>query len=121
MKKVSIVLALAAAVVALPAAAAARPATTDPVTITEVGVTLGLKAVALTPPSVDRGSTVRFTIKNGTKAVRYFAIGGRVTHALKPKQTQVFFLILDYRGAIPYRSWGSTKHAPVVKGSFNVT
>lgn len=121
MKKVGCVFALVAAVVVLPAAAGARPATTEPVTIAEVGVALGSKQVTFTPPSVARGLTVRFTITNRASTVRYFAIGGRVTHPLKPKQTQVFFLVFDYRGQFPFRSWGASKKAPVVKGHFVVT
>jgi len=101
--------------------ASARTATTEPVTITQVGVGLTMKQVTFSPPSVERGATVRFTIRNNASVGRYFALGGRITHLLKPKQTQVFFLVFDFRGQFPFKSWGATKTAPIVKGKFAVT
>jgi hypothetical protein len=117
---VLLVAALVGAVL-LAGGASAGTKTTEPVTITEVGVGLTVKQVTFTPPNVERGATVRFTVTNNASVKRYFAIGGRVTHLLKPKQSQVFFLVFDFRGQFPFKSWGATKAAHVLKGKFVVT
>ena len=93
---------------------AAAPQTTEPDTYLDVNVTLTDRKITLSDRSADRGSGITFHVRNtGTKLHSFALVGpgalsldsaGLRTPALKPGQTAVLQVYLDFRGAIPYRS-----------------
>ena len=112
---------LVAAVLAPPAISGrTAPRTTGPGYTFVIGVRLTDHGVGFTKQQrVPLGSTVQFLIVNLSSNRRWFNIGGRQTHLLKPKVKEIFFLAFDVRAKIPYRSWGP--HAKTFRGSFEVT
>ena len=93
---------------------AAAPQTTEPDTYLDINVTLNDRKITLSDRSAERGDGVTFHVRNtGTKPHSFALVGpgalsldsaGLRTAALKPGQTAVLQVYLDYRGAIPFRS-----------------
>lgn len=85
-----------------------------------IGVRLLKTGVAFTRQQhVPRGSTVQFVIKNLSPQPRWFVIGGRKTHLLRPNQKETYYLGFEIRGKFKYRSWGPNARA--YSGTFVVT
>ena len=97
-------LALLFAVGAL-ALAATAGATTEPTLIVGVKVSLGKRAVSLSPSRVSRGMYVQFAVRNTTRTRRVFSVAGRsiVVPALRHRLLVLFF---DARGRYRYVSRG---------------
>src|SRR5262249_5266142 len=117
LRLLSLVALLAAVVVPLAQGAtrlAAAPLTTEPDDYIDVHVTLTDRKITLSDRTADRGSGITLHVKNsGTKPHNFTFVGpgavglsnnGLGTPTLKPGQTSVLQVYLDYRGAIPYRS-----------------
>ena len=113
----SLVALLAAVVVPLAHGAtrlAAAPQTTEPDTYIDVNVTLTDRKITLSDRNAERGDGITLHVRNtGTKPHNFTFVGpgaigltnaGLGTPTLKPGQTYVLQVYLDYRGAIPYRS-----------------
>jgi hypothetical protein len=94
---------------------ATAPQTTEPDDYLDVNVTLSDRKITLSDRSADRGNGVTFHVKNtGTKPHSFALVGtaaisldnaGLRTPVLKPGQTAVLQVYLDFRGAIPYKSF----------------
>jgi len=93
---------------------AATPKTTEPEEYIDVNVTVSDRKITLSDRNAERGNGVSFHVKNsGTKPHNFALTGpgavgldrtGLATPTLKPGQTFVLQVYMDYRGAIPYRS-----------------
>lgn len=95
-------------------------ATTGPGYEFVIGVRLLKTGVAFTRQQhVPRGSTVQFVVKNLSPQPRWFLIGGRKTHLLRPEQKETYYLGFETRGKFRYRSWGPNARA--YSGTFVVT
>jgi hypothetical protein len=103
--------------VALVAVTAAARATTIPSALVQVHVSLTARAVALSPRSAPRGSTVVFGVRNRTASTRSFTLGGK--RVLVPAQKLRFLgFEFDRRGKYGYVSRGA---GSVVRGTFRVS
>jgi hypothetical protein len=133
-----LVLALVAlAVCFVPAAAhvaQAKPNTTVPDVYQDVDVTISDTRITLSEKSGDRGGGVNFHVRNVGKRVHNFALlapgaaiiglgrEGLTTANLKPKQTAVLQVFLDYVGTFVYRSTlRADRPKPGMHGKFEVT
>jgi len=93
---------------------AAAPKTTEPDVYQNVNVTITDRKITLSDRNAQRGDGVDLHVRNtGTKPHNFTFVGpgaiglsnsGLSTPTLKPGQTYVLSVYMDYRGAIPYRS-----------------
>jgi hypothetical protein len=122
----------AASAVALAAAAqgAAQMQTTAPPAVAPVRVTITDSKISLTPSRAQRGTYARFLLVNLGKKPHTFTIG-HLKHAsgeqtgfkkeLRPNETAIVFLFLDYRGALPYlSSHPADRSKPGMRGVFRI-
>lgn len=109
------VVALAATQLALGATAA--PATTEPVRIVAVNVTLTDQRVALDVTGVGFQNTAQFRVRNRSEIARTFAIGGQKVR-VAAKGYRILLLFFDVRGKYPYTVTPGSKTAH--RGVFRV-
>jgi hypothetical protein len=102
----------------LAAGAGGAPATTLPVQIVPLDVTITDEALRLQYKAVAFDSAVQFRIRNRTRAVRSFAIGGQRVK-VRAKGYRVLLLQFEIRGAFPYSSSGP-KGSKTLKGVLRV-
>ena len=104
--------ALAAVTLAAGAADAGGPATTEPVRIYPVDVTLTATAVKFNHVAIPFQAAAQLRIRNTTPANRTFSLGGqRVT--VRAKGARIMILIFEIRGRFPYVSAGPKGTRPV--------
>lgn len=117
-----------AAALTIVAPVAARSDTTNEPAIQTVKVTLGDRAVTLSPNHAARGSVVTFILTNRGKKTYTFQIGdvkrGRgygegFARKLKPNQQRTIVMYLNYRGKMKYVN-RFRKHT-VARGVFRIT
>jgi hypothetical protein len=114
---ISVVAVSAAALVPLAHGAvrsAAAPRTTEPDVYQDVNVSITDRKIVLSDRHAERGNGVDFHVRNnGTKPHSFTLVGpgaiglsnaGLGTPTLRPGQTYVLSVYMDFRGAIPYRS-----------------
>jgi hypothetical protein len=112
------ILVLAAVLSALIAAGVAS-ATTTPGAQIVIGVQVSDKSVNVFEGArAPRGSTVIFLVTNWGKKRHNFAVFGKKTPLLKPKQTAKITVNLLSRGAFPYAS--TVDRGPRFRGHFVV-
>ncbi|MHB8643365.1 MAG: hypothetical protein ACYDA3_10845 [Gaiellaceae bacterium] len=139
MKKISVLLPalIALPVALLPAAArgvpSARPLTTQPNVYDDIDVTLTDSKIVLSGKVGNRGNGVNFHIRNTGKRPHNFTLlaqgvviglghTGLGSPTLKPNQSFVLQVFLDYRGDFTYRSTLRTDRAkPGMHGVFTVS
>jgi len=100
-----VVLALAAVIAV--ASASGAPATTEPIMIVPIQVSLTNTQAVLDDKVVDRGSVVQFRIRNKSSVKRTFSIGG-LGAAVKPRGTATILVSFDTRGKFPFVSRAAT-------------
>ena len=114
-----------AVALALAASGAAQLRTTAPPAVHPVKVTITDASIRLTPGRAQRGTYARFLLVNLGRKPHTFTLGhtkhstGEQTgfkKTLKPNETAVVLLFLDYRGALPY----SSSSRPGLKGVFRI-
>ena len=100
-----VVLALAAVIAV--ASASGAPATTEPIMIVPIQVSLTNTQAVLDDKVVDRGSVVQFRIRNRSSVKRTFTIGG-FKAAIQPHGNATILISFDTRGRFPYVSRAAT-------------
>jgi plastocyanin len=107
------------ATAALSAQASAGVRTTNPQVIRDVRVVLTERGAKLSLRAVNRGSLVRFFVRNAGAKPTDFFIAGYIVHKLAPGKKRNFQLQFLERGHYPYFSFAhpGTK----VKGTLVVT
>jgi hypothetical protein len=109
-------LALLFAFVAL-AVPAASTATTEPVALVNVTVSLAQRTVHFSDKQVPRGNYAQFHVKNTTATRRTFTLAGR-SIVVPARRVRLLVLFFDVRGRYGYasRAGGS-----VIRGTFRVS
>jgi hypothetical protein len=110
--------ALAAASVAAGAGGATRPATTEPVQIYPFGITIQDAAVKLEHHAIPFDSFTQFRIRNTTRHVRSFSIGGQ-TVKVRAKGGRILIIQFAARGKYPFVSRGP-KGTKTLRGAIPV-
>jgi hypothetical protein len=109
-----------------------RPLTTEPDVYVDYDVTITDSRITLSDHTADRGNGGAFHVKNvGTKAHNFAFVGrgliglssaGLSTPVLRPGQTFVLQIYMDYRGTLTYRSTQRYDLNKIgMKGRFTVT
>lgn len=115
MKPRILLLAALSAVALVPSAhGVTRPQTTEPDVYEDIDVTITDSRISLSDHSANRGDGASFHVKNAGKKPHNFALVGRgliglsssglSTPTLRPGQTYVLQVYMDYRGTLTYRS-----------------
>jgi len=100
-----IVLALPAALAV--ASASGAPATTQPIAIVPIQVSLTNTRAALDLKVVKRGSVVQFRIRNKSSVKQTFSVGG-LRAAVKPRANATILVSFDTRGRFLFVSRAAT-------------
>jgi len=109
-----------------------RPQTTEPDVYVDYDVTISDSRITLSDHTADRGNGGAFHVKNtGNKAHNFAFVGrgliglssaGLSTPVLRPGQTFVLQIYMDYRGTLTYRSTQRYDLNKIgMKGRFTVT
>ena len=122
---------LSALALGFAASAQARPATTAPLYVLTVHVTITDTRITLDRHKAPRGVEVRFVIRNLGARPHNFTLTGRnpaasgragLTKTVKPRQQGVLRLFADYRGKAPYfDSLPADRGKPGMRGFFVVS
>jgi hypothetical protein len=134
--RITLLAVVALAVVGLVPAAhgtTARHQTTEPEIYDDIDVTISDSRIVLSDRAGVRGNGVNFHIRNTGRRAHNFRLlaqgqviglghDGLGSPTLKPKQTYVLQVYLDYRGTFLYRSTLATDRAkPGMHGTFSVS
>ena len=91
------------------------PATTEPVRIVPINVTLTDARAAFDQKGAGFYNTVQFRVRNRSSIARTFAIGGQKLR-VAPKGYRILLLFFDVRGKYPYTV--TPRSTPAHRGTF---